>query len=155
VSPRSTGAGRWFDAIAALCALRDEITYEGQAAVELEAIAAPGAHPPYPFEVAGDPFVVDLRPTVRAIAAALRAGEPVPLVAARFHEAVAVVIVAACRIIADPRTVVLSGGCFQNVRLTERACALLCASGFDVLVHRRVPPNDGGLSLGQAAVAAW
>src|SRR5262249_3245821 len=158
VSPRSTGAGRWFDAIAALCALRDEITYEGQAAVELEAIASPRPEASYPFAGApGVPAVVDLRPTVRALAADLRAEQPVPRIAARFHETMARVVAAcAARTRASSRlsTVALSGGCFQSARLTERAVALLEADGFEVLVHRRVPPNDGGIALGQAAVAA-
>src|SRR6267378_2479255 len=158
-SPKATGAGRWFDAVAALCGLRDEITYEGQAAVELEAIAAPGECCSYPFRIErGDPFVVDLRPAVRAIGAGLANGAPASEVAARFHRTLAMAIAAGCQIARERsrvETVALSGGCFQNRLLSESAKRLLEQDGFDVLVHGRVPPNDGGVALGQAAVAAW
>lgn len=149
----STGAGRWFDAVAALCGLRHRVSYEGQAAAELEALADPhGA--PYPFAIDhGRPFEIDLRPTVRAIAAALRAGVPAGAISARFHETLAHAVREACRR-AGGTTVALTGGCFQNRRLTERAAALLRADGVEVLLHHRVPPNDGGIALGQAAVAA-
>jgi hydrogenase maturation protein HypF len=102
--------------------------------------------------------VVDLRPAVRQIADGLRRGEPPALLAARFHETMAHVIAASCawaRAAGAPATVALSGGCFQSPRLTTRACELLARAGCEVLVHRLVPPNDGGLSLGQAAIAAW
>ncbi|HYU15778.1 MAG TPA: hypothetical protein VEL05_06900, partial [Candidatus Acidoferrum sp.] len=103
------------------------------------------------------PAVFDLRPAVRAIAADLgRAVDP-PLVAARFHRTLAEIILAAARRFC-PRlgtsTVALSGGCFQNKILTETTMALLEAGGLEVIIHRRVPPNDGGVALGQAAVAA-
>jgi hydrogenase maturation protein HypF len=160
--PRSTGAGRWFDAAASIIGVRDAITYEGQAAVELEALAAreTGAEPyPYSFEegVQGAPFVIDLRPTVRALAADVRAAERPSRMAARFHATVAHIVAGACRRARDQhdiRTVALSGGCFQNRLLVEQTQAMLNADGFEVLVHRRVPPNDGGVALGQAAVAA-
>lgn len=161
-APLATGAGRWFDAVSALCGVRDTIGYEGQAAIELEAAAlaadgdAPGA---YPFVLSRDaPFQADLRPTVGAIVDDRRAGAPVGLVASRFHSTLARVILEGC---AESRsrtgcdTVALSGGCFQNRLLTERAQRGLEDHGFRVLVHRRVPPNDGGVSLGQAAVAAF
>ena len=158
-APLATGAGRWFDAVAALAGLRDEISYEGQAAVELEAACAGGAHEPYPFECAAAPvFAVDLRPMVRAIAADARAAVDAAAIAARFHETMARVIVAGCRqarASSGLQTVALSGGCFANRRLSERAQALLAADGFATLAHRRVPPGDGGLALGQAAVAAF
>ncbi len=153
---RATGAGRWFDAVAALCGFTGQVSYEGQAAIELEAMAAAEAEP-YPFGLEGDPFQVDLRPAVQSLAADLAAGVSPSAVAARFHETMASLVVAGCRRVRDCsgiRAVALSGGCFQNRRLTERSLALLQAEGFDVLLHRRVPPNDGGVSLGQAAVAA-
>ncbi len=157
-SPRATGAGRWFDAVAALAAVRDEVTFEGQAAMELEAIAAPGA--PYPFLVDAhtEPvFSIDLRPVVRAIAGEVRGGADPSVIAGRFHETLAAVVREGCRRAREEHgldTVALSGGCFQNKLLTERALALLEGDGFEVLVHRTVPPNDGGIALGQAAVAA-
>jgi hydrogenase maturation protein HypF len=153
-APLATGAGRWFDAVAALCAVRDRISYEGQAAIELEAVAARGDHGAYPFEIErGEPFVVDLRPTIRGIAGDLGRGVPVPPISARFHRTLARVISAAARICGQG-TVALSGGCFQNRLLTEQSMDLLQQEGLVVLVHRRVPPNDGGVALGQAAVAA-
>jgi hydrogenase maturation protein HypF len=159
LSPKATGAGRWFDAVAALCRIRDEVSYEAQAAIELEARAAPGDGEPYPFALeAGGPWSVDLRPMVRGVAEDLRAGASTGFVSARFHETFARLIVSGClqaRAATGVNTVALSGGCFQNRRLTERAHALLGAEGFEVLLHERVPPNDGGVSLGQAAVAAW
>jgi hydrogenase maturation protein HypF len=159
--PAATGAGRWFDAIAAIVGARDAVTYEGQAAMELEALAwlDPDSGS-YPFAVEDPraaPFVLDLRHTVRAVAADVRRGERPSRIAARFHATLAEAVLEACRRARhahDVRTVALSGGCFQNRLLTESAQALLQADGFEVLVHRRVPPNDGGIALGQAAVAA-
>jgi hydrogenase maturation protein HypF len=157
-SPKTTSAGRWFDAVAALCAVRDEISYEAQAAIELEALAQSGAHEPFPFLLqSAEPFAIDLRPAVRGVLEALDRGVPVGEIAARFYETMAEVVASGCRRVRDAtglELVALSGGCFQSARLTERSCARLRRDGFDVLLHRRVPPNDGGLSLGQAAVAA-
>jgi len=160
VLPRSTGAGRWFDAFASLAGVRDRISYEGQAAIELDALASGHASaPPYPFAIdGGAPFEVDLRPTVRALVGSVREGEPRGLVASRVYATMAAVIAESCRVarrLHDVAVVALSGGCFQSALLTERARGLLEADGFEVLVHRRVPPNDGGIALGQAAVAAY
>jgi hydrogenase maturation protein HypF len=126
--------------------------------VELESVAAGGGDArPYPFRIEDtDPFVVDLRPAVRAVAADLRARVGQADVALRLHETMASVVAAAARRSREAygvNAVALSGGCFQNRILTERACDLLEADRFRVLVHRRVPPNDGGVALGQAAVA--
>jgi hydrogenase maturation protein HypF len=153
--PRSNGAGRWFDAVASLLGVAHEISYDGQAAAQLEALA--GAEPGEPFEIAiaeGAPYEIDLRPTIRELARELRRGAARARLAARFHATLAAAIQVACRR-ADRGTVVLSGGCFQNRRLLDESAARLEADGFDVLVHRRVPPNDGGLALGQAAVATY
>jgi hydrogenase maturation protein HypF len=158
-TPSATGAGRWFDAIAAITDLRREVSYEGQGAIELEAAAA-SSRPQGAYEVPleqGTPFVVDLRPTVRAVAKDVREGVATAMIAARFHETLARAILLAARRVRDATRltlVALSGGCFQNRVLGERAVELLMADGFEVLVHRRVPPNDGGIALGQAAVAA-
>jgi hydrogenase maturation protein HypF len=157
----STGAGRWFDAIASLCDVRNRISYEGQAAAELEALATPG--PAMPYEISfvegaqGEPFIIDMRCIVRAVARDLRSGTARELVAARFHETLATAIVASCRrarAAGGPAVVVLTGGCFQNRKLSERAIELLGQEGFEVLIHRRVPPNDGGLAYGQAVVVS-
>ncbi|HWV37278.1 MAG TPA: carbamoyltransferase HypF [Vulgatibacter sp.] len=165
---RATGAGRWFDAVAAICGVRAEISYEGQAALELEA-AARGAStwPPFDFEVreGGGGFEIDLRPAIRGIDAVLRRFGPrtprhwgaVQSVAARFHGTLAEAIRAGCRRARNegaPGTVALAGGCFQNALLVHEARRRLEADGFEVLLNRRVPPNDGGIALGQAAIAA-
>jgi len=101
---------------------------------------------------------VDLRPAVRAIGVELAKGTPAAEVAARFHRTMAMAIGAGCRIARERsgvETVALSGGCFQNRLLSESSKRLLEQDEFQVLVHGRVPPNDGGVALGQAAVAAW
>jgi hydrogenase maturation protein HypF len=153
IPPRATGAGRWFDAVAALLGVAGDTSYDGQAAAQLEAIAAPDDVSPFELAVSpGDPFEIDLRPAIRELAHALRRGAPTPILAARFHATLVAAIREACGR-ADRRTVALTGGCFQNRILLERARARLEADGFEVLVHRKVPPNDGGLSLGQAAIA--
>lgn len=152
--PLSTGAGRWFDAVAALCGFSGRISYEGQAAAQLESLASDLPVDPYPFDLEEES--VDLRPTVRAIARELRAGVGLPLVAARFHETVARIIEGFClvfRRLHGPSTVALSGGAFQNRLLLERTTELLESHAFRVLSPKSVPPNDGGLSFGQAAVA--
>jgi hydrogenase maturation protein HypF len=158
-SPLTSSAGRLFDAVAALCGIRASVSYEGQAAVELEAAAAAGEGAAYPLPVAegDDGLLLDPRATVRALAAELGHGVGVPLVSARFHNAVAEATARACLRLAESRsvaTVVLSGGVFQNRLLLERTGALLAAAGLRVLVPERLPPNDGGISYGQAAIAA-
>jgi hydrogenase maturation protein HypF len=150
---RTTGAGRWFDAVAALIGAAREASYDGQAAGQLEAMATGREGPPFEIAViAGDPFEIDLRPTIRELAFELRRFTDRRLLAARFHLTMAVAIHRACRMAAQ-HTVVLTGGCFQNRRLFEHTTAMLQADGFEVLTHDRVPPNDAGLALGQAAVA--
>jgi hydrogenase maturation protein HypF len=159
--PLATGAGRWFDAVAALCGLTPEISYEGQAPRALEALVTGEVCAPYPFaieESAGAPFSIDLRPTVRAIAADRRAGRDIRVIATAFHETMAFIVRAACqraRQQGGPALVALAGGCFANRWLAERSIALLEEDGFTTLLPRRVPPGDGGLAYGQAAVASF
>jgi hydrogenase maturation protein HypF len=147
-APFSSGMGRLFDAVAALLGVRDEVSYEGQAAVELEQLAGDTVAAPYAWRLS------DAGPLVRAVVEDRESGRPAAEIAAAFHESVAAAAVAACADAAEPRTVALSGGSFQNVRLLESTRAGLEAAGFRVLEHRRVPPNDGGISYGQAAVAS-
>ena len=158
-SPLTSSAGRLFDAVAALLGVRDTINYEGQAAVELEQLAwASPAQPGYPARLTpGRPFSVAGGDLVRAAAGDLLAGQPVDVISARFHRGVADLIVAACLLLRESSglgTVALSGGVFQNLLLLGTVTSLLEAAGFRVLTHSRVPPNDGGISLGQAVVAA-
>jgi hydrogenase maturation protein HypF len=154
-SPWTTSMGRLFDAVAALCGLRDEVTYEGQAAIELEACADPAEAAAYDLPLAraeGAPAVavLDARPTILAVAEDRARGVEPAVVSARFHNAVARATAEAC----TEELVVLSGGVFQNRRLLTATREQLEARGHRVLVPERLPPNDGGISYGQAAVAA-
>ncbi|HUC57038.1 MAG TPA: carbamoyltransferase HypF [Streptosporangiaceae bacterium] len=148
-SPLTSSAGRLFDAVAAILGVRDSVNYEGQAAIELEQLAASGDHGAYPAQTS-----VGL---VRAVADDLGAGTSRDVIAARFHRALADLITATCDSIRQRTqlgTVALSGGVFQNQLLLALTVAGLEADGFTVLTHSRVPCNDGGISLGQAVVAA-
>jgi hydrogenase maturation protein HypF len=149
-SPLTTSAGRLFDAVAALCGLRIEVNYEGQAAIELEALCDLAEQSAYPLPVANG--VLDARATIEALMDDLAAGTPVPRISARFHNALADATSAACA--ARAGIVVLSGGVFQNRRLLEGTAARLSAAGVRVLAPERLPPNDGGIAYGQAAIAA-
>lgn len=156
-APSTTSMGRLFDAVAALVDVRDAVTYEGQAAIELEQRADPGETGTYEVTVDdGGPFVMHGRDLVLAAAADLDAGVPVAHIAARFHNSVAALVVACCERVRASHglaAVALSGGVFQNALLLDRIVPALRDGGFEVLTHRRVPPNDGGISLGQVAVA--
>ncbi|WP_234022921.1 carbamoyltransferase HypF [Sorangium cellulosum] len=157
-APLTSSMGRLFDAIAALCGVRHATTYEGQAAVELEALADGLAPRGYPFRLEdGDPVVIDTRPLIRAIVHDVAGGVDPAAVARRFHTTVVDLIEAACVRLRE-RTgvdaVVLSGGVFGNVLVSESAVLRLTAARFRVYCNRFVPCNDGGLSLGQLAVAA-
>jgi hydrogenase maturation protein HypF len=159
VSPATSSVGRLFDAVAAIVGTRDEISYEGQAAIELEQSIDAKDDGTYragwrdgvgPIQVRG----ADL---VRAVAEDTLAGVPRGVVAARFHRSLARVtgdVCAAIRSRTGHATVALSGGVFQNAFLLDRTVGDLEARGFRVLTHVRVPSNDGGISFGQAAVAA-
>jgi hydrogenase maturation protein HypF len=156
-SPITTSAGRLFDAVAALCGIRTEVNYEGQAAVELEAAADPAEPRAYPLPVTGEPLILDARATIRAIVRDLERGVPVSSVSARFHNALAHATAMACRTAAERAgisTVVLSGGVFQNRTLLTRTRASLEVDGLRVLVPELLPPNDGGIAYGQLAVAS-
>jgi hydrogenase maturation protein HypF len=146
--PLASGMGRLFDAVAAILGVRERVSYEGQAAIELEHLAGDAPADPYPW-----PFG-DATALVTQCHKELRAGRPREEVAARFQETIAAAATDACREAGGPDTVVLSGGTFQNLRLLRSTTARLEAVGFRVLKHRRIPPNDGGISYGQAAVAA-
>jgi hydrogenase maturation protein HypF len=151
-APLSSGMGRLFDAVAALLGLRETVSYEGQAAIELEQLAGETEADPYRCR-RGD-GVIHGGDLVAAVHDDLEEGRPHDQIAAAFHEGVAEVAAFACSEAAEPRTVVLSGGSFQNLRLLEGIRTRLGKLGFRVLTHSRVPPNDGGISYGQAAVAA-
>jgi hydrogenase maturation protein HypF len=157
-SIETTSVGRLFDAVASIAGVRHEISYEGQAAIELEALATADATGKYQFDlVESDPdLVLDPGPVIAAVAADVVAGVAPATVSGRFHRALADVVVVAARQMRrryDIDTAALSGGVFQNVTLLEAAKKGLDEAGFAVLIHRLVPPNDGGLALGQIALA--
>lgn len=157
-APETTSVGRLFDAVAALCGLRPTVSYEGQAAIELEAAADPSERGAYPLEVLeGASIELDARATVEHVARDVCAGVGAPAIAARFHTGLARATARACTVTAErhrARTVVLSGGVFQNRLLLERTAAELLDAGLRVLTPERLPPGDGGIAYGQAAVAA-
>jgi hydrogenase maturation protein HypF len=146
-APLSSGMGRLFDAVAAVLGLRERVTYEGQAAIELEQLAADHPAGPYAWRFGDGAALVGMVYDDEA------EGRARHEIAAAFHETIAAAVAEACAELAEPRTVVLSGGTFQNLRLLTSTRSRLEAAGFRVLTHRLVPPNDGGISYGQAAVA--
>lgn len=158
-SPMTSSCGRLFDGVAALVGLRDTVNYEGQAAMELEQISDPEEEGCYPFNLwrDNDGFNLGYPALITAIVNDLLAGERASIISARFHNTMAEVVLSATRLIWSDtglETVALSGGVFQNRLLTETTQFLLESDGFNVLTHSRVPPNDGGLALGQAVIAA-
>ncbi len=157
-SPETSSMGRLFDAVSSILGVRDIVNYEGQAAIELEGIADRHCAQGYEFGIsmgdAGD--VIDTRNVIRRAVADMLDGVPAAIVSARFHLSVARLIAAIAENVRSERRlnrVVLSGGVFQNLFLLERTCEMLRTKGFQVITHSRVPTNDGGISLGQAAVA--
>jgi hydrogenase maturation protein HypF len=172
-SPVTSSAGRLFDAAAAILGVRDLINYEGQAAIELEQLADPAEPGWYQAAIdQGDdgsegtgqdgpgqsrPLRVRGADLIRAVAEDLAAGVDPGVISARFHNGVAALIGAGCLLLRERHglaTVALSGGVFQNLLLLDRTVVALEANGFRVLTHSRVPCNDGGISFGQAVVAA-
>ena len=158
-APLASSAGRLFDAAAALLGLRDVAEYEAQAAIDLEIAAGERSASPLPARLArvDGLLVYDSRPTLRALLEGVAAGRAVGPLAAAFHETIVEVTrepVAAAAAKTGLRTVCLSGGVFQNRRLASTLLRRLGRDGFDVFINRRVPVNDGGISYGQAAVAA-
>ncbi|MFD0743685.1 Sua5/YciO/YrdC/YwlC family protein [Phytohabitans flavus] len=157
-APRTSSAGRLFDAVSAILGLRDTVTYEGQAAIALEQAVDPTEQGGYPVpQDPGEPLRSTGFDLVRSVVEDVRAGVDTGRVAARFHHGLADAVVGAAAGVSE-RTgltdVALSGGVFQNVVLLDAVVTGLEREGLRPLVHSRVPPNDGGISLGQAAVAA-
>jgi hydrogenase maturation protein HypF len=157
-APLAHGVGRYFDAFGALLLDRPYASYEGQIALALDAAADPGERGRYDYAIdqAPSPWQVDLRAAVRGAVFELLGGEPVSRISARIHNTIAaasVDLVRAAARGAGRLPVVLSGGCFQNARLSESIVRGLSPE-FTVHLHERVPPGDGGIALGQAVVAA-
>jgi hydrogenase maturation protein HypF len=153
-SPETSSMGRLFDAVAGILCVRSAVNYEGQAAIELETAADRACAQGYEFGV--DDGVIKAEGVVRRAVEDLLEGVAPATVSAKFHVGVAALVASVASRVRDERRlnrVVLSGGVFQNMFLLERASRLLRRDGFEVFTHGRVPTNDGGISLGQAAIA--
>jgi hydrogenase maturation protein HypF len=153
----TSSCGRLFDAVAALLGLVSEVTFEGQAAIALEAAAERGIDDRYDFDIEkGEPIILDFRQTIAAIARDVSSGRRMGEISARFHNTLSAAIGEVCTHVGESDTVnrvCLSGGSFQNLYLLDRAVVELRRRGFHVFLHAKVPANDGGLSLGQAIIA--
>jgi hydrogenase maturation protein HypF len=158
-APMASSAGRLFDAAASLLGIRDVAEYEAQAAIELELLAGEASAKPLPYTLArrDDLIIYDPRPTIRAMLEARAGGAAPEMLAARFQETIAEVTRQLCGdVLASTglEVVVLSGGVFQNQWLANSVVRRLTSDGFEVHINHQVPANDGGISYGQAAVAA-
>jgi len=157
--PLSAGCGRLFDALAALTGIKTVSTYEGQAPSEFEAVMTADDHDPYPYSIVEtEPgFTISFTPMVEAVVENMRNDRDVPAISARVHAAIAAACTEAAervRTVTGIRRVALSGGVFQNRYIVRELPERLTAASFDVYTHSSLPPNDGGICLGQAAVAA-
>lgn len=166
-SPLTSSMGRLFDALAAIAGVRQEVNYEAQAAIELEACALRQERSAYSFEIVKNiynkqepsavPYMLEPNRLIRDAVEDARQGVPAGMIAARFHNAVTRMVLDVTQLASAHsrlRTVALSGGVWQNMLLLEKTTLLLEEAGFTVLRHRRSPANDGGLSLGQAVIGA-
>jgi hydrogenase maturation protein HypF len=155
-APLTSSAGRLFDAVASLLGLRGRSTFEGQAAMELEFATQTGIGDAYPFDLKGEvpSCIVDWQPMILALLHDLAHHQSAGVMAAKFHNTLTEMIVAVARKVGEPK-IILTGGCFQNRYLTERTIDRLREENFRPYWHQRVPPNDGGIALGQVAAAAW
>ena len=160
----TSSMGRLFDAAASLAGGRQTVTYEAQAAIEFEAIMAAGVEERYNFGFSlpdtllpDTPVEIDAGPVIKSVAEDVLAGISGPIISAKFHNAVAGLVLQLSLWLREKtgrNTVALSGGVFQNVTLLELAATQLNKNNFTPLTHRLVPPNDGGLALGQAVISS-
>ena len=156
---RTSSCGRLFDAVSSICGVSQETSYEGESAMLLEAAADTESDGFYEigFDTASSPWVLDTRPLISQIARSIVEGRSPGAVSRTFHESLAHTIALVCgriRALTDIRKVCLSGGTFQNMTLLQSTVMRLRREGFEVYMHAQVPANDGGLSLGQAVIAA-
>lgn len=160
--PYTSSMGRLFAGVSSILGIRDEINYEGQAAIELEMYAHHikyRADYAYPFDIrkSGEKYVIDPRRIIKGIVKDLKEGIGIDKISAKFHYTIARMILRVCDLLRKScgiESVVLSGGVFQNMLLLEMAKFFLDANGFNTYIHSRVPANDGGISLGQAVIAS-
>ncbi len=156
-SPLTSSMGRLFDTVAAICGVRDDARYEGQAAIEFEALADPSTKGAYRFTIReGEPAVIETAPVLEAVLDDVAHGVGAPVVSARFHRAVTDAIVGECvraSAATGTRTVALAGGVFMNRLVADGALLGLREAGLRPMTHVKLPVNDGGVSFGQAVVA--
>ena len=164
-TPPTSSIGRLFDAVASICGLRHQVTYEAQAAIEFEALAEPAEKNAYSFGLvpinqpgSSVQWTIDPSPVIKMIVEDVLQNQPVSIISARFHNGLSEIVIRLCEMIArqtEIRTVALSGGVWQNIRLLRQTMEGLENHGFKVLFHSKVPTNDGGISLGQVAIAGY
>ena len=157
-SPLTSSMGRLFDAVSALLGICDQSTYEGQAAMELEMALNERTGDSYSFFYHNENgyLTINPEPLIRGICSDLNAGKQTGYISARFHNSIITMLVETCIKLRDVwklNRIALSGGCFQNTYLLSRSIEGLTGEGFEVFFHQMVPPNDGGLALGQALIA--
>ncbi len=155
-TPLTSSMGRLFDAVAALAGGRQKVNYEAQGAIEFEALAADDESSSYSF--CNDQAEIQVCPAIQSIVDDALKGVPIPVISSKFHNGIAKMVLEICIALREKsglNTVALSGGVWQNMFLLRRTLDVLGKSDFDILIHRQVPTNDGGLALGQAAIAAW
>ena len=153
-APLTSSVGRLFDAVAALAGIRQTITYEGQAAIELEALADPDEEGLYSYEITGE-NIIDPRLMVKAILDDRNGGISIPRISARFHNSLAEMVLEMSIHLREKHNlnqVALSGGVWQNMTLLNKAVKNLKSENFQVLLHQHIPPNDGGIALGQVVI---
>jgi hydrogenase maturation protein HypF len=157
-SPLTSSMGRLFDAVSALLGICDQSTYEGQAAMELEMVMEKETRECYPlsYQNENDCLIICPEPLFREICSDLKTGKPAGYISGKFHNSIITMLVETCIRLRDAwklSRVALSGGCFQNTYLLSRSIEMLAGEGFEVFYHQKVPPNDGGIALGQALIA--
>jgi hydrogenase maturation protein HypF len=153
--PKTSSMGRLFDAVAALVGIRGEVNYEGQAAIEFEALVEPNEEGAYSFEFNGS--TLNTAGIFHSVIADLRSGIPASIISTKFHNGLASAILQICKFANQQfniNEVALSGGVWQNMTLLQKTIPMLEQSNFKVYIHRQVPANDGGIALGQAVIAA-
>jgi hydrogenase maturation protein HypF len=157
-SPLTSSMGRLFDAASALLGICEQSTYEGQAAMELEMALEGDTDDHYPFDCQEESgsYSISPAPLIRGMLLDLKKNEPAGAISLKFHNSIVTMLTDMCSKLREEwnsNRVALSGGCFQNTYLLTQSIARLTRAGFDVLYHQKVPPNDGGIALGQAVIA--
>jgi hydrogenase maturation protein HypF len=157
-SPLTSSMGRLFDAASALLGICEHSTYEGQAAMELEMAIEGDTEDHYLFDCQQEngSFLISPAPLIRGMLCDLKENTPGGVISLKFHNSIVTMVADICSRLRDEwncNRVALSGGCFQNTFLLTRSIAHLTRSGFEVMYHQKVPPNDGGIALGQAVIA--